>query len=94
MPTAVVPGINPVTGSWCIFVYNLPENCEDSLLYQLFSPHGAISSVNLIRDMDGKCKKFGFVNMVNYEEAYQAILHLNDFVVQGKKLQVSFKKPK
>ena len=94
VPTAVVPGINPVTGSWCIFVYNLPENCEDSLLYQLFSPHGAISSVNLIRDMDGKCKKFGFVNMVNYEEAYQAILHLNDFVVQGKKLQVSFKKPK
>lgn len=84
---------NPQT--WCIFVYNLPESTEDSLLYQLFSPFGAISSVKVIRDLaSNKCKRYGFVNMLNYEEAYNAILHLNGHMCEGKPLQVSFKQPK
>jgi len=84
---------NPQT--WCIFVYNLPESTEDSLLYQLFSPFGAISSVKAIRDLaSNKCKRYGFVNMLNYEEAYNAILHLNGHMCEGKPLQVSFKQPK
>ena len=84
---------NPQT--WCIFVYNLPESTEDSLLYQLFSPFGAISSVKVIKDTETqKCKRYGFVNMLNYEEAYSAILHLNGHLCEGKPLQVSFKMPK
>ena len=84
---------NPQT--WCIFVYNLPESTEDSLLYQLFSPFGAISSVRVVKDSSTqKCKRYGFVNMINYEEAYSAILHLNGHVCEGKPLQVSFKTPK
>lgn len=84
---------NPQT--WCIFVYNLPESTEDSLLYQLFSPFGAISSVRVVKDSDTlKCKRYGFVNMLNYEEAYNAILHLNGHTCEGKPLQVSFKMPK
>jgi ELAV/HuD family splicing factor len=72
---------NPQT--WCIFVYNLPESTEDSLLYQLFSPFGAISSVRVIKDAETqKCKRYGFVNMLNYEEAYGAILHLNGHVCE------------
>ena len=82
-------------GNFCIFVYNIPETTEDSLLYQLFSPFGAISSVKVIRDLKtGLCKRFGFVNMVNYEEAYQAVVTLNGSEVAGKLLQVSFKAPK
>ena len=84
---------NPQT--WCIFVYNLPESTEDSLLYQLFSPFGAISSVRVVKDTETqKCKRYGFVNMLNYEEAYNAILHLNGHTCEGKPLQVSFKMPK
>lgn len=80
---------------WCIFVYNLPDATEDSLLYQLFSPFGAISSVRVIKDTDTqKCKRYGFVNMLNYEEAHSAILHLNGHMCDGKPLQVSFKMPK
>ena len=77
---------------FCVFVYNLPENAQDSLLYQLFGPFGAVTSVKVIRDSEGKCKRFGFVNMVNGDEAYQAINSLNGFIVEGKPLQVSFKK--
>lgn len=82
-------------GTYCIYVYNLPENTEDSLLYQLFSPFGAISSVKVIRDLKtGMCKRYGFVNMVNYEEAYQAVVSLNGTTLNGKMLQVSFKTSK
>ena len=84
---------NPQT--WCIFVYNLPESAEDSLLYQLFCPFGAIASVRVMKDSQTKkCKKYGFVNMMSYEEAYGAILHLNGHMCEGKPLQVSFKTPK
>ena len=91
--TGVPPA--PTPGNFCIFVYNLPENCQDSLLYQLFSPFGAISSVNVIRDLkSGTGKRYGFVNMVNYEEACRAILSLDGFVHEGKPLQVPFKSQK
>ncbi len=82
-------------GTFCIYVYNIPETTEDSLLYQLFSPFGAISSVKVIRDLKtGMCKRYGFVNMVNYEEAYQAVVSLNGTSLDGKMLQVSFKTSK
>ncbi len=91
----IVPTITPVNGNWCLFVYNIPETGNDAFLYSRFSPYGAISSVNIIRDETGKCKGYGFVNMVNYEEACAAICKLNGQVVEnGKQLQVSFKKTK
>jgi RNA recognition motif-containing protein len=79
-----VPPASPQ--SWCIFVYNIPESTQDSLLYQLFSPFGAISSVKVAKDSDSnKCKRYGFVNMLNYEEAYNSILHLNGHMCEVKK---------
>ena len=95
-PLTGLPTLTSTSGQgWCIFVYNLPENTQDSLLYQLFSPLGAISSVKVIKDLaTGKCKRYGFVNMMNYEEAYRAIVTLNGYMLEGKPLQVSFKNPK
>ena len=90
MPT---PSPSPIgVQGFCVFVYNLPENAQDSVLYQLFGPFGAVTSVKVIRDGEGKCKRYGFVNMVNYEEAFTAITALSGFIVDGKPLQVSFKK--
>ncbi len=89
---AAIRGTGNMPPGHCIFVYNLPESAEDSLLYQLFGPFGAIMSVKVIKDSTGKCKRFGFVNMLVYEEAYSAILALNGYEVEGRALQVSFKK--
>ncbi len=91
---SVPPGpVVPPQGSFCVFVYNLPESTEDKLLYQLFSPFGAITSVKVIKDNGtNKCKRYGFVNMMNYEDAYNAIMALNGFEIKGRTLQVSFKK--
>jgi len=77
---------------WCIFVYNLAPDTEDSVLWQLFGPFGAVQSVKVIRDFTtAKCKGFGFVTMTNYEEALMAIQNLNGFTLGNRVLQVSFK---
>lgn len=98
MSLASVVGATPTPNGpqgYCVFVYNLPDNTQDSLLYQLFSPFGAITSVKVIKDnATQKCKRYGFVNMLSYEEAYTAILSLNGFEVEGRTLQVSFKSQK
>ena len=79
----------------CVFVYGLPPEEKDFenelLLYRLFSPHGAILSVHA-----KKGQNYGFINMMNYEEAYKAVINLNGYYVQqhNTHLQVSFKKNK
>lgn len=77
---------------WCIFVYNLAPETEESLLWQLFGPFGAVQNVKIIRDFQSqKCKGFGFVTMSNYDEALLAINSLNGFIIGNRVLQVSFK---
>jgi len=77
---------------WCIFVYNLAPDTEESLLWQLFGPFGAVQSVKVIRDLQtNKCKGFGFVTMTNYDEALVAIQSLNGYTLGNRVLQVSFK---
>lgn len=89
--TTTTPAPLNSTG-WCIFVYNLAPDTEDSVLWQLFGPFGAVQSVKVIRDYTStKCKGFGFVTMTNYEEALVAIQNLNGFTLGNRVLQVSFK---
>ena len=81
--------------SWCVFVYNLPSDATDLTLFQLFSKYGAIHSVRVITDHEKKCRGYGFVNMVHYEDALAAIFRLNGYCLErGKPLQVSLKRPK
>lgn len=83
----------PASTGWCLFVYNLPQEAEDNILWQLFGPFGAVQNIKLIRDYQTKkCKGFGFVTMTNYEEAVMAISSLNGFTLGNRILQVSFKK--
>ncbi len=77
---------------WCLFVYNLAPETEESILWQLFGPFGAVQNVKIIRDLQTqKCKGFGFVTMTNYDEALMAINSLNGFTLGNRILQVSFK---
>lgn len=88
---AASSGALTATG-WCIFVYNLAPETEESNLWQLFGPFGAVQTVKIIRDpATNKCKGFGFVTMSNYEEALLAIHSLNGFALGNRVLQVSFK---
>lgn len=88
-----VPGNS--TSGWCIFIYNLGQDADESILWQMFGPFGAVTNVKVIRDFNtNKCKGFGFVTMTNYEEAAMAIASLNGYRLGDKILQVSFKTSK
>ncbi|XP_072221514.1 ELAV-like protein 1a isoform X3 [Leuresthes tenuis] len=88
-----VPGNS--TSGWCIFIYNLGQDADESILWQMFGPFGAVTNVKVIRDFNtNKCKGFGFVTMTNYEEAAMAIASLNGYRLGDKMLQVSFKTSK
>jgi ELAV like protein 2/3/4 len=77
---------------WCLFVYNLYPEVEDSIIWQLFGPFGAVQSVKIIRDFNTqKCKGFAFVTMSSYENALNAVTSLNGIVLSNRLLQVSFK---
>ncbi|CDQ93274.1 unnamed protein product [Oncorhynchus mykiss] len=88
-----VPG--NATSGWCIFIYNLGQDADEGILWQMFGPFGAVTNVKVIRDFNtNKCKGFGFVTMTNYEEAAMAIGSLNGYRLGDKILQVSFKTSK
>jgi len=90
--TAAAAAAGAAIPGWCIFVYNLAPDTEESVLWQLFGPFGAVQSVKVIRDLQtNKCKGFGFVTMTNYDEALVAIQSLNGYTLGNRVLQVSFK---
>lgn len=93
LASSILPTNATMSGSgWCIFVYNLAPETEESVLWQLFGPFGAVQSVKVIRDLQtNKCKGFGFVTMTNYDEAVVAIQSLNGYALGNRILQVSFK---
>jgi len=77
----------------CIFVYNLAPSTDENVLWQLFGPFGAVTSVKVIRDFQTqKCKGYGFVTMTNYEDALIAVYSLNGSKLADRVLQVSFKR--
>ncbi|XP_046871674.1 ELAV-like protein 1a isoform X1 [Hypomesus transpacificus] len=83
------------SSGWCIFIYNLGQDADEGILWQMFGPFGAVTNVKVIRDFNtNKCKGFGFVTMTNYEEAAMAIASLNGYRLGDKILQVSFKTSK
>lgn len=80
--------------AFCLFVYHLPTDADENLLYRLFGPFGAIASVKIARDnATGQCRGFGFVNFIKLEDAQQAIINMNGYQLGTKILQVSFKTP-
>lgn len=80
-------------GPFTLYVYNIGNDANERMLYQLFSPYGNVLKVNVVYDnQKGKCKGYGFVTMSNWEEAENAIGCLNGYWINGRELQVSYKK--
>jgi ELAV like protein 2/3/4 len=93
-PNGVTNGIPRSTspsGGFTIIVANLGSEAEESILYRLFGPFGAVLSVKMVKDSTERCRGFGLITMANYEEAYAAVGTLNGASVNGRTIQVSFK---
>ena len=78
-----------------IYVGNLAQNVQEEDLNTLFSQHGKVDSVKIIRDMYSKISKgFGFIEMLVKDEAKKALDVLNAFELKGKRLVVNEARPK
>lgn len=77
-----------------IFVGNLSHEVKEEELNALFSEHGSVSNVRIVRDISNKMSRgFGFVEMVRKVEAKKALKTLNDFEFKGKRMNVKESKP-
>jgi len=78
-----------------IFVAKLSSRTTSTELENIFGEFGAVSSAKVIMDREtGHSKRFGFVEMDNDDEAYQAIEQLNETEVDGSHIVVKKARPK
>jgi RNA recognition motif-containing protein len=78
-----------------IFVGNLKYEVTEDELRELFSQHGEVQSVAIIRDRaTGQSKGFGFVEMPNKNEAATVIQTLNLQELHGRAMTVNEARPR
>ena len=78
-----------------IYVGNLANDVKEEELTTLFSEHGKVSSVKIIRDMFSQASRgFGFVEMPGKTEGQKAIDAINTHDLKGKKLVVNEARPR
>lgn len=78
-----------------IFVAKLGFNTRGRDLLALFSKFGKVESAKVIMDKDtNRSKCYGFVEMPNDNEAYVAVVELNECIFQGSVINVKKSRPK
>jgi RNA recognition motif-containing protein len=78
-----------------LYVGNLPYSVDSSELEQMFTPHGQVTSAQIITDREtGRSKGFGFVEMANDNEAEAAINAMNGQDNNGRPLTVNEARPR
>lgn len=97
--TGGAPGASPATASSSTdyptcYVSRLGQIVDETALYKLFGPFGAVVDAKVMRNADGTARGFGFVKMVNYADAERAITSLNGTAPFGEPIYVAFKKAK
>ncbi|KAJ7330205.1 hypothetical protein OS493_022726 [Desmophyllum pertusum] len=87
---------SPGTGEgFTLFVYNIGTTATEAAVYELFSPYGDISKINVMWDWEkSQCKGFCFVTMATMAQAQAAIQALNGFMYTQRPLQVKLKNAK
>lgn len=72
-----------------LYVGNLDYEVTDDELTQVFNQCGQVSEAKVVKDKEtGKSKGFGFVEMLNNDEATHAIDRMNGFDLKGRPLIV------
>ena len=78
-----------------IFVAKLNFSTEEAGLRDVFEQFGEVDSVKIIIDhYTGKSKGFGFVEMPEDDDAYDAINELNESELDGNTIVVKKARPK
>lgn len=78
-----------------LYVGNLSYGVTNTVLEQMFAPHGTVESAQVIMDRDtGRSKGFGFVEMKTDHEAQAAITALSGKDHEGRALTVNEARPR
>lgn len=78
-----------------LYVGNLAYSVTSSMLEELFTQFGSVSSAQVIQDREtGRSKGFGFVEMSNDNEANAAIDALHEKDHDGRPLTVNEARPR
>ncbi|MCL6506466.1 MAG: RNA-binding protein [Bryobacteraceae bacterium] len=78
-----------------LYVGNLSYSITSQALEALFAEYGQVKSAQVVIDRDtGRSKGFGFVEMVDANEAREAIEGLNLREVEGRSLTVNEARPR
>ena len=78
-----------------IYVGNLSYETTEQQIEALFSEHGTVGKVSIIRDRySGESRGFGFVDMQNDDEAVEAIKAVDGQDLTGRALKVNEARPR
>jgi RNA recognition motif-containing protein len=78
-----------------IFVGNLDITATEQQLRELFSAHGAVETVTIVKDRDtGEPRGIAFVEMAQATEAKGAIAALDGHELNGRAMRVNEARPK
>ncbi|MFA8300996.1 MAG: RNA recognition motif domain-containing protein [Hyphomicrobiales bacterium] len=78
-----------------IFVANLSSRVQKEDLERVFGEYGQVDIAKVIYDKEtGNSRGFGFVEMPNDSEGYEAIKNLNEAEWDGKNIVVKKARPK
>jgi RNA recognition motif-containing protein len=73
-----------------IHVSNLSLNIIDADLRKLFAAYGEVNSAVIVRDkLNGRSKGSALIDMVNDTQGRQAVLCLDQTIIDGKPITVS-----
>lgn len=82
---------------WRICVRNLPVDAQETLLWELFGPFGAVLNVRIMRTYNNNNSNYGpksqggcigYVTMTMVDEANKAILALDGYTIANRTIQV------
>ena len=78
-----------------LYVGNLSYNVTNQQLEELFTQYGQVKSAQVVMDRDtGRSKGFGFVEMIDANQARAAIEGLNLKEIDGRSLTVNEARPR
>ncbi|KAG2177286.1 hypothetical protein INT43_007943 [Umbelopsis isabellina] len=78
-------------GSRVVFVGNIPFDCTEEQLIDVFKEAGPVESFRLVFDKEsGKPKGYGFCEFQDAETASSAVRNLNGYELGGRQLRVDY----
>jgi len=91
-PPIQAPGYGKGPDGANLFIFHIPNNFTNQLLYDLFKPHGNLLSVRIMVEAGtGRSRGFGFVSYDTPDSAAKAIKALNGYSIGNKRLKVQHK---